>query len=193
VIGPRGDGYVPGRVMSVDEAASYHAPQVEAFADTSADLLSAMTLNYVEEAIGIAHAAQRAAMPVVISFTVETDGKLPTGQSLRDAIELVEAATAGYPAYYGVNCAHPCHIEPALGEPGAWTRRIRSLRANASRMSHAELNDSSELDAGDPAELGRDYVALKRRLPQLNVLGGCCGTDARHVAQIASACAPLFA
>lgn len=192
VLGPRGDGYVPGRTMSAGEAETYHAQQIEAFAETPADLLSAMTLNYVDEAIGISRAARRAGMPVVISFTVETDGRLPTGQSLREAIERVEAATAAYPAYYGINCAHPSHIEPALREAGGWTERVRSLRANASRKSHAELNDSSELDAGNPAELARECAALKQGLPRLSVLGGCCGTDARHVELIAAACAPLF-
>jgi S-methylmethionine-dependent homocysteine/selenocysteine methylase len=193
IVGTRGDGYVPGRTMSSAEAEAYHAEQIETFADTAADLVSAMTLNYVEEAIGIARAARRAAMPVAISFTVETDGKLPTGQPLREAIERVEAESAGYPAYYGINCAHPAHFEAVLREPGSWRERIVSLRANASRRSHAELNEASELDVGDPAELGREYAALKRRLPALRVLGGCCGTDARHVGQIAAACAPLFA
>ena len=137
-------------------------------------------------------AAQRAAMPVAVSFTVETDGKLPTGQDLRSAIEQVDAATSGYPAYYMVNCAHPTHFEPVLSAGAPWVERIRGLRANASRMSHAELNDSPDLDVGDAAELGQDYVRLKGRLRHLNVMGGCCGTDPRHIEQIASACRPLF-
>jgi homocysteine S-methyltransferase len=192
VIGPRGDGYVPGRTMTPAEADAYHREQIETFADTAADLVSAMTLNYVEEAIGIVRAARRAGMPVAVSFTVETDGKLPTGQALREAIERVELETAGYPAYYGINCAHPAHFAAVLREPGAWRDRIRSLRANASRRSHAELNEASDLDAGEPAELGREYATLKRALPGLSVLGGCCGTDARHIGEIAAACAPLF-
>lgn len=178
--------------MSAGEAESYHAAQVDTFAETAADLLSAMTLNYVDEAVGIARAARRAGMPVVIAFTVETDGRLPTGQSLQEAIERVEAEPGAYPAYYGVNCAHPAHIELALSAGGAWADRIRCLRANASRKIHAELNEASELDSGDPAQLGREFAALARRLPRLNVLGGCCGTDARHVEQIAAACRPLF-
>jgi homocysteine S-methyltransferase len=187
-IGPRGDGYDPGRKMSVKEAEAYHRLQVDAFAPSAADMASAITMNYAEEAAGIARAAQGAGMPVAISFTVETDGKLPTGQALSDAIRQVDDATGGYPAYYMVNCAHPTHFMDALSEG----LRIRGVRANASRKSHQELNESPTLDAGDPAELGAMYAQMKRRLPALNVLGGCCGTDHRHVERIAAACAPLF-
>jgi len=188
-IGPRGDGYQPTRVMSTDEAQGYHREQISVFRDTAADMVAAITMNYAEEAIGIARAAQDAGMPVAISFTVETDGRLPTGQPLQEAIEQVEGATAMYPVYYMLNCAHPDHL--VLSKP--WSRRIRGLRANASRKSHAELNESAELDTGDAAELGEQYSMLKRTLlPSLNVLGGCCGTDHRHVQRIAAACAPLF-
>lgn len=192
-LGPRGDGYVPGERMSAREAEDYHAAQVETFAGTAADLVSAITMNYVEEAIGIARAARRAGMPAAISFTVETDGKLPTGQSLAAAVEQVDAESDGHPAYYMINCAHPTHFESVLAEGGRWLERLGGLRANASRMSHAELNEAPELDIGDPVELGRQYAEIKREVPRLNVLGGCCGTDHRHVEQIALACAPLFA
>jgi S-methylmethionine-dependent homocysteine/selenocysteine methylase len=146
----------------------------------------------VEEAIGVTRAAQRAGMPVAISFTVETDGRLPTGQSLQSAIEQLDQATAGYPSYYMINCAHPSHFAHVLADPAPFAQRIYGLRANASRMSHSELNEAAELDIGDPAELGHEYAALKRGLSHLNVFGGCCGTDHRHIEQIAAACAPLF-
>lgn len=192
-IGPRGDGYVPDHAMSVSEAEAYHSPQVETFADSAADLVTAITMNYVEEAAGITLAARRVNMPVVISFTVETDGKLPTGQSLGDAITAIDELSAGYPAYYMINCAHPSHFDTVVRGSDPWTARIRGLRANASRMSHAELNECSELDAGNPAQLGREYADLKQQqLRQLNVIGGCCGTDHRHVEQLALACLPLF-
>jgi S-methylmethionine-dependent homocysteine/selenocysteine methylase len=192
-VGPRGDGYRPQRAMSVEEAQRYHRPQVETFAQTRADMVSAITMNYVQEAVGIARAAREAGMPVAISFTVETDGRLPTGQPLRDAIEQVDAATWSYPSYYMLNCAHPDHFERVLERREPWTARIRGLRANASRKSHAELNEAAELDIGDPAELAARYAALRDRLlPGLNVMGGCCGTDHRHVERIAAACAPLF-
>lgn len=192
-VGPRGDGYQPGLTMSEDAAREYHAAQVETFAATEADMVSAITMNYAEEAVGIALAARAAGMPVAISFTVETDGSLATGQSLRDAIAQVEAASSGYPAYYMLNCAHPSHFEGVLAPEEPWVGRIRGLRANASARSHAELNESTELDAGDPLALGADHARLKRKLPALNVLGGCCGTDERHVEQMALACAPFFA
>jgi homocysteine S-methyltransferase len=188
-IGPRGDGYNPTQTMSEKDAQAYHSAQVETFRDTAADMVTAITMNYVEEAIGIARAAERAGMPVAISFTVETDGRLPTGQTLRAAVERVDASTSGYPAYYMINCAHPSHFEHVLDEDASWVRRVRGLRANASRKSHAELNEATELDIGDPAELAAMHARLKRRLPHLTVMGGCCGTDVRHVERIAAACA----
>jgi S-methylmethionine-dependent homocysteine/selenocysteine methylase len=191
-IGPRGDGYVPGAVMSVQQAENYHREEIETFAGTKADMICAMTMNYVEEAIGIARAAERARMPVALSFTVETDGRLPTGQTLRAAIEQVDDSTGGYPRYYMINCAHPTHFEDVLADDGRWLGRVRGLRANASRKSHAELNEATTLDVGDPIELGRDYARVKGRLRHLNVMGGCCGTDHRHVEQIASSCLPQF-
>jgi len=191
-LGPRGDGYVPELRMSAQQSEEYHRPQVESFASTAADMASAITMNYVEEAVGIASAARQAGLPVVISFTVETDGKLPTEQTLQAAIEQVDEATSAYPAYYMINCAHPSHFEPVLRTREPWVSRIRGLRANASRMSHAELDEAAELDAGDPIALGSEYAALKRRLPELRVMGGCCGTDDRHIEQIATACLPLF-
>ena len=190
-VGPRGDGYVPANVMSELQAEAYHRPQVESFAGSAADMVCAITMNYVEEAVGIARAARQAGLPVALSFTVETDGRLPTGQPLKGAIEQVDEATSAYPCYYMINCAHPTHSERVLAAGEPWVERIRGLRANASRMSHAELNDAPELDTGNPAELGLEYAQLKTRLRQLNVMGGCCGTDHRHIEQIASACLSL--
>jgi S-methylmethionine-dependent homocysteine/selenocysteine methylase len=192
-VGPRGDGYNPTNgdgynptnVMSAGEAEEYHSAQIRAFSETDADLVTAITMNYIEEAIGIARAASNAGMPVVISFTVETNGKLPTGHTLGEAIRRVDDETDGAPAYYMVNCAHPTHFEDALDDG---KERIRGVRANASRKSHAELNDSVELDIGDPAEFGRDHHRLSVKLPKLNVIGGCCGTDHRHVEEICKTC-----
>jgi S-methylmethionine-dependent homocysteine/selenocysteine methylase len=180
-VGPRGDGYVVGEAMTAEDAEAYHAQQIGTFAETAADLVTAITMTYADEAVGIVRAATAAGLPVVISFTVETDGRLPSGQTLREAIEEVDARTDGAAAYFMINCAHPSHFEGVL-EPGtAWTGRIRGLRANASKLSHAELDEAEELDEGNPDELASDYVALRERLPELHVLGGCCGTDHRHV------------
>jgi len=180
-IGPRGDGYVVGDAMTAEEAETYHATQIGTFAETAADLVTALTMTYSAEAVGIVRAARAAGMPVVISFTVETDGRLPSGQPLRAAIEEVDAATDGYAAYFMVNCAHPSHFDTVLEPGSAWTDRVMGLRANASRLSHAELDEAEELDPGNPEELALEYLALRERLPRLTVLGGCCGTDDRHV------------
>jgi homocysteine S-methyltransferase len=186
-LGPRGDGYAPDRHMTAEEAEAYHARQVAVFARAGADMVSAITMSYLEEAVGIARAARAAGMPVAVAFTVETDGRLRTGMALGAAIEACDAATGGCPAYYMVNCAHPTHFRDAL-EGGAWLARIGGIRANASKMSHAELDEAPELDPGDPEELGRDYRELMARLPRLRVLGGCCGTDHRHIGAISRAC-----
>lgn len=186
-IGPRGDGYRPDSLMSEDEAERYHAVQIGTFADTAADMIAAITLTHAEEAIGITRAAKANGMPVVIGFTVETDGKLPTGQSLKHAIEQVDAATDNGPAYYMINCAHTTHFQDVLEAGEAWTRRIRGLRANASRSSHAELDEAVELDDGDPDEFGAEHAAIRSVFTHVNVLGGCCGTDHRHVEKVVAA------
>ncbi len=186
-IGPRGDGYDSDSAMTAEEAEDYHRVQVGTFADTSADQVTAITMTNAAEAVGIVKAAAAAGVPSAISFTVETDGRLPTGQSLHDAVDQVDAMTDSAAAYFMVNCAHPTHFMPALAHEGAWRRRIVGLRANSSRRSHAELDDATELDEGDPRELGTLHAALQDRVPAVRVLGGCCGTDARHVAAIVSA------
>ena len=186
-IGPRGDGYVPGDIMRVDEAEAYHAFQARAFAETTADMITAITITNTPEAVGIVRAAQAVDMPVVISFTVETDGKLPTGQALGDAIEEVDARTGSGAAYFMLNCAHPDHFRDTLRAGGGWLERLRGIRANASRLSHAELDEAEELDDGDPVETGRDYAELRELLPHLTVVGGCCGTDHRHIEQVSLA------
>jgi S-methylmethionine-dependent homocysteine/selenocysteine methylase len=187
-VGPRGDGYDPGTVMSADEAQDYHAEQIGVFAGSDADMVTAITMTNAGEAIGVTRAAEAAGMPAAISFTVETDGRLPTGQGLAEAIAEVDEATGGAPAYYMINCAHPTHFDATLAGKGGWLDRIRGIRANASKRSHAELNEAPDLDDGDPVELGGQYRALVRRHPQIAVLGGCCGTDHRHIAEICAAC-----
>jgi homocysteine S-methyltransferase len=186
-VGPRGDGYNPDRLMTADEAEAYHARQVAVLTAAGADMVSALTMSYLGEAVGIARAAEAVAVPVVVSFTVETDGRLRDGTTVAAAVAACDAATGGYPAYYMLNCAHPSHFRGELAE-GAWRGRIGGIRANASRLSHAELDAAPELDEGDPAELARDYRELVRLLPGLRVLGGCCGTDHRHVGAISGAC-----
>ena len=185
-IGPRSDAYSPTLMMDALEAESYHAVQLRTLADTACTQATALTLTYVDEAIGITRAATAAGLPIHIGFTVETDGRLPSGASIEDAILAVDDATDGAAESFMINCAHPTHFADALPE-GAARGRIRGLRANASVLSHAELDEAGELDSGDPADLAERYVALRRDLPELELVGGCCGTDIRHVTAICDA------
>jgi homocysteine S-methyltransferase len=186
-IGPRGDGYSPDRVMEAGEAETFHRAQVETLADAGVDMITAMTMTHAGEATGIARAAKNVGVPVSMGLTVETDGRLPTGQPLGEAIEEIDASGTA-PAYFMINCAHPDHFRDVLAEGGAWRERIRAVRANASRKSHAELDEATELDPGDPVGLGADYAEFLKLLPNLCVFGGCCGTDHRHIAAMADAC-----
>jgi homocysteine S-methyltransferase len=187
-IGPRGDGYAPDTLQSPDEAQAYHSAQIETFADTEADLVTALTMTHTGEAIGVVRAAIEHGMPCGISFTVETDGVLPSGESLADAIRVVDDATGTAPSFYMVNCAHPTHLDAVLRAGDGQFSRVRGLRANASTLSHDELDAAEELDEGDADDLAARYVQLRADMPQLTLLGGCCGTDAHHIDAIARAC-----
>ena len=184
IIGPRGDAYAPDVAIAAAEAEEYHAKQIGWLADTDVDMVTAMTFTQSDEAIGVVRAADAAGLPIVVSFTVETDGSLPTGESLGHAIDAVDAATNGSAAYFMVNCAHPDHFSDVVVD-AEWTRRIRGVRCNASRMSHAELDEAEVLDDGDIHELADGYRGLIDSMPWLNIIGGCCGSDLRHVTEIA--------
>ncbi|MDQ1444004.1 MAG: hypothetical protein QOI20_468 [Acidimicrobiaceae bacterium] len=188
LLGPRGDGYNPEQLLTPTDAAAYHQAQIGSFVAAGADRVTMLTATHAGEASGVVQAAAEAGIPVVIAFTVETDGRLPNGQPLHEAIEEVDAATSAAALHFGVNCAHPDHFSGALDAAPAAISRIALLRANASRASHAELDEAEELDDGDPVELAGLYARLRDRHPHLQVLGGCCGTDARHVEAIAQAC-----
>jgi S-methylmethionine-dependent homocysteine/selenocysteine methylase len=177
-VGPSDDAYKPSEQIDADEAYAYHRPQIDAFAGTPADFVNALTLTYSAEALGIARVANDVGLPAAISFTVETDGRLPGGESLGDAIAAVDANAEV--AYFMVNCAHPTHFADVLD--GEWLGRVMGVRANASAKSHAELDEADELDPGDPQELASHYPQLRERLPNFRIAGGCCGTDERHIA-----------
>lgn len=185
LVGPAGDAYAPDTPLATQDARLIHAPQIHALGRAGVDMISAMTLTHAAEAIGIVQAAQDIDCPVVIAFTLETDGHLPSGQPLGEAIAEVDAATENGPLYYMINCAHPDHFRDVLQTDETWPQRIGGLRSNASRMSHAELDAAEVLDDGDPVELGQLSAALLSRLPNIRVIGGCCGTDHRHVGCIA--------
>lgn len=186
IVGPRGDGYAPDSLLQVDEAEQYHSKQLRWLAETEVDMVAGVTFTQSAEAAGFVLAATDLGLPAVISFTVETDGRLPSGQPLPEAIQAVDDATGRHAAYFMVNCAHPDHFFH-LFEDAQWARRIRGLRCNASRKSHAELDASVVLDDGDPVELGSQYKSILAKMPWLNIFGGCCGSDLRHVTEIARA------
>lgn len=185
VLGPAGDGYAPEQLLLPTDAANLHSAQLEAFADAGVDIATAFTITHTGEAIGMVNRAHELRLPFALSFTVETDGRLPTGQDLTSALAEVELATGGYCKYYGINCAHPEHFVDQL--PLGWLNRIGMIRPNASRCSHAELDEATELDDGDPNEFGALYAEMAKRLPQLRVLGGCCGSDMRHIKAVIAA------
>ncbi|MEQ8782825.1 MAG: homocysteine S-methyltransferase family protein [Roseibium album] len=185
LVGPSGDAYAPDATLSYQDALLIHAPQIHALGRAGVDMISAMTLTHAGEAVGIAQAAREIDLPAVIAFTLETDGRLPSGQPLREAIEEVDEATDSSPHYYMINCAHPDHFREVLETGASWKLRVGGIRSNASRMSHAELDEAETLDDGNPGELGRLSADLLRHLPNIRVVGGCCGTDHRHVGCIA--------
>ena len=185
-VGPRADGYVLDQVMTPDEAKVYHQKQIQSLAYADADVITALTMTNSNEAIGVVNAAKYFGIPVVISFTVETDGRLPSGELLADAIQEVDLQTSWYACHYMINCAHPYHFRDVLKGAGYWKRRIKGIRANASCKSHEELDASESLDAGDKKQLACDYRELAELLPELRVIGGCCGTDHGHMEQICS-------
>ena len=183
-IGPQGDGYAPDELLSAEAAETYHSVQIATFAETAADMVTAITMTYAAEAVGILRASSSRGLPAAISFTVETDGRLPSGQALGEAIDQVDRETEHAAAYFMINCAHPTHFERVLEPDAPWAARVRGVRANASTKSHAELDEAEELDDGDPDDLARRHGSLRLGLPALSVVGGCCGTDDRHVAAI---------
>lgn len=191
-IGPRGDGYNPSVLMTPEQAQMYHSKRIGIISQTNADMVTGLTLNYPEEAIGIVRAAQQYGMPVIISFTVETDGHLPTGQTLKEAIQMVDQVTENGRQYYMINCAHPSVIQDRFTDTDDWVLRIHGIKGNASKKSHAELDESKELDDGNPIEFGECNRQLLYRLKNFNIFGGCCGTDCRHLEEICKVCLPTF-
>ncbi len=184
-MGPAGDGYAPAQLLTPTQSASLHNAQLETFVESGVDIATAFTITHPGEAIGMINRARDLGLPFALSFTVETDGRLPTGQNLDSALDEVETATGGYCRYYGINCAHPEHFVDQL--PSRWLHRIGVIRPNASRCSHAELDEAIELDDGDPHEFGALYAQMAKRVPGLRVVGGCCGSDMRHIKALVAA------
>jgi S-methylmethionine-dependent homocysteine/selenocysteine methylase len=184
-VGPRGDAYALNKTITADEAEEYHSFQLEVHKRAGVDFAWAATFNNVPEAVGVARAASRIGIPLTISFTLDSNHRLKSGPSLKEAIEAVDAqAGNARPDFYGINCSHPLEFEPAL-EPGDWVKRIRSLRPNASAKDKIDLCQIGHIEDGDPADLGQRIGALSQRYPQIDVFGGCCGTWAPHLDEIA--------
>jgi homocysteine S-methyltransferase len=184
-IGPRGDAYGTGGDISENEAEDYHSVQLSNLQGTAADMAVAATFNNIPEAIGVIRAANAAGIPIGVSLTLTPEGRLRSGPSLREAVERVEEATEGGAAWFGTNCSHPLEFEPALADAGPWLERLRYVRPNAARMEKIALCSLGHLEDGDPVELGEQMAEVARMLPRTDIIGGCCGTDERHLAEIA--------
>jgi len=186
-VGPRGDAYALNRTITADESEDYHGFQIDVLKGAGVDFITAMTFNSVAEAIGVARAAASAGLPLSMGFMLDSDHRLKSGPTLREAIAAVDAETGdARPDFYGINCSHPLEFEPAL-EPGDWLSRLRSLRPNASAKEKIELCQIGHLEEGDPVDLGERMGSLARRYPHVDIWGGCCGTWDRHLDQIAGA------
>ncbi len=185
IVGPRGDAYTLDQRMSVEQAQDYHSTQIATLARAEVDLVEAMTFNSVPEAVGVARAAADVGLPASIAFTLDSNHRLHSGPSLREAIESVDAACGdARPAFYGINCSHPLEFLPAI-EPGSWFDRVRCLRPNAAMMDKIALCSLGHLESGDPVDLGRRMGAIAKQYPHIDIWGGCCGTWETHLDQIA--------
>lgn len=184
-IGPRGDAYGTGGNISEAEAEDYHSVQLSTLKDTDADMAVALTFNNIPEAVGIVRAATKIGIPIGISLTLNTESRLSSGPSLREAIEAIDENTDEGAAWYGTNCSHPLEFEPAISEEGAWRQRLRLIRPNAAKMEKISLCKLGHLEDGDPIELGAQMGDVASRFPSVDIIGGCCGTDERHLNEIA--------
>lgn len=185
-IGPRGDAYSRGEPVTADSAEEYHSFQIACLKEAGADIACAHTFNNIPEAVGVARAARAEGLPLAMYFSLDSSSRLNTGPSLRDAVIETDSQTGNAPLFYGLNCSHPVEFEPAL-EPGDWIDRLRSIRPNASKMEKIALCKLGHLEDGDPDELGAQMGDLARRYPHMDIMGGCCGTDERHLSRIAEA------
>ncbi len=183
-VGPRGDAYSLNRTITEDEAAEYHAVQLATLKRAGVDLAWAVTFNNPAEARGVVRAAREIGVPLALSFSLTSSSRLASGQTLAEAVQSVDAASDGYPAFYALNCSHPLEFEPAL-TPGAWQDRLRCIRPNAARIDKIALCKLGHLEEGDPHELGRQMADVARRFPQMDIWGGCCGTCESHLEEIA--------
>ena len=184
-LGPRGDAYGTGGAITEDEAEAYHSVQLRTLKETPADMAIALTFNNIPEAIGAVRAAQALDMPIGVSLTLTAEGRLRSGPTLREAVETIDAGTDGAATWFGTNCEHPLEWADALADAGPWLERMRYFRPNAARMEKLALCTLGHLEDGDPEELGSQMGALAAALPRADILGGCCGTDERHLGAVA--------
>jgi len=185
IIGPRGDAYQLNKTITSVEAEDYHAVQLATLKAAKVDFACALTFNNTPEAIGVARAATTIGVPLTVSLTVNSNGRLKSGPTVAEAVKSIDAeAGKSAPAFYMLNCSHPVEFEPALTE-GAWLERLRGFRPNASKMEKIALCKLGHLEEGNPVELGRLMGDLARRIPHMDIWGGCCGTGETHLREIA--------
>lgn len=182
-LGPRYDGYVISEKMTTEEAQQYHSAQVESFSSSNVDIITAATMNYVEEALGVTLAAKSTSTPLVVSFTLSSEGDLPSGMTLKEAIMKVDTISGEYPLHYMINCVHPVYFAELLkkNKDQAWIKRIKGIRPNASSKSHEELDNLGTLDVGDMDELANYCKEIQDSCKHIKLFGGCCGTTVEHI------------
>jgi S-methylmethionine-dependent homocysteine/selenocysteine methylase len=188
LMGCKGDAYTASEALAAEDAYEFHTWQASLFRDAGVDFLYAGIMPALPEAEGMAKAMEHTDLPYIISFMIRKDGKLIDGTTISDAVQKIDASTERKPVCYMANCIHPVILQQALSHPFNCTRfvkeRFHGIQANTSALSPEELNNSPELITSDGASLADEMMNLAKYV-HIKIFGGCCGTDASHMEEIA--------
>lgn len=187
ILSCRGDAYNTADALDADEAQAYHAYQVGRLASAGVDFLLASTIPASKEAAGMAAVMAECGLPYIISFIIRPSGKLLDGTPLVEAIAEIDVSVSPQPTAYMLNCVHPANARRTIAAGPNNSAQLKSrligLQGNASRMSPEELDGRVELDADPPERWARAMLSLHDDF-DMRILGGCCGTDNRHIARL---------
>lgn len=188
LMGCKGDAYTGEGALSSHEARAFHQWQAELFREAGADFLYAGIMPVLGEAAGMAQAMAETGLPYIISFTIQRDGRLIDGTTITGAIEYIDSLSGPKPVCYMTNCVHPKIVYDALSQPFNRNEIVKSrflgIQANTSPLSYAELDGSPDLISSEPEEFAEEMIKL-RSISNMKLFGGCCGTDHRHMEQVA--------